>query len=52
MEESMLEWILKNKEWIFSGIGIPIIMVIFKFIANFRKEKKVVILQLLSKGKK
>ena len=37
----MLEWILKNKEWIFSGIGIPIIVVIFKFIKNFRKEKNI-----------
>ena len=35
----MLEWILKNKEWIFSGIGIPIIVGIYKFIKNFRKEK-------------
>lgn len=35
----MLEWILKNKEWIFSGIGIPVIAIIFKIIKNFRKEK-------------
>ena len=41
MGGSMLEWILKNKEWIFSGIGIPIIVVIFKFIKNFRKEKNI-----------
>ena len=48
----MLEWILKNKEWIFSGIGIPVIAVIFKIIKNFRKEKILVIFQLLWKGKK
>lgn len=34
-----IDWVLKNKEWIFSGIGIPVITVIFKIIKNFRKEK-------------
>lgn len=37
-----IDWVLKNKEWIFSGIGIPIIVIIFKFSKKiFRKEKKI-----------
>ena len=34
----MMEWIVKNCEWIFSGIGVSILGVIIKII--FYKKKK------------
>ena len=37
----MLDWILQNKEWIFSGIGVTVIGVtgwVFKFLINKRKK--------------
>ncbi len=34
----MLDWIIKNKEWLFSGIGVVILTGIIGWI--FRKRKK------------
>ncbi len=33
----MIEWLLKNKEWVFSGVGVAIISVIFTLF--FKKSR-------------
>ncbi|MDR0332637.1 MAG: hypothetical protein LBI15_04160 [Dysgonamonadaceae bacterium] len=34
-----MEWIINNKEWIFSGIGVAVISLIIALLAR-RKSKK------------
>ena len=37
----MVEWIISNKEWIFSGLGIAIISAFFAILkTNLTKEKQ------------
>jgi hypothetical protein len=36
----MLEWIIENKEWVFSGIGIFILTIIMGLIKWFFSKKK------------
>jgi hypothetical protein len=34
-----MNWIINNKEWLFSGLGITIITLIFWFLRHYFKEK-------------
>jgi len=36
----MLDWILDNKEWIFSGVGITIILIVRNIIIGSRNKKE------------
>lgn len=36
----MLDWIINNKEWVFSGIGIFFIGIIISLIKYFSQRKK------------
>lgn len=36
----MLDWIMNNKEWVFSGIGISLIGAIISLIKYFLRKKK------------
>jgi len=35
-----MEWLLENKEWVFSGIGVIIITSVFAIIRHFVRWKK------------
>lgn len=37
----MFNWILENKEWLFSGIGVLVITLILNFIFRNRNAKQV-----------
>lgn len=37
----MINWILENKEWIFSGIGVMIITFVITLILNKKKENSI-----------
>jgi plastocyanin domain-containing protein len=37
----LMEWILDNKEWIFSGIGVFIIGLIIAFFSRKKKNKSI-----------
>lgn len=37
---SMFDWILANKEWVFSGIGVAIIGLGYKLISDFRSRRR------------
>lgn len=39
-EDELLRYILENKEWIFSGIGVLIVSIIISFIIHFLNKKK------------
>lgn len=36
-----MEWIINNKEWIFSGIGLFIISLAINFFAKKKKAKQI-----------
>lgn len=42
----MIEWFLKNKDWIFSGVGIALILLIFDFLKNLRNKRNEQIKQI------
>lgn len=53
MITSGLKWIIKNKEWIFSGIGVAILVSLIGLIKYFpsrRKQVKPILAQKISKG--
>jgi hypothetical protein len=35
----MIDWILKNKEWVFSGIGVAILVVIFEIVKRLLRRR-------------
>jgi predicted tellurium resistance membrane protein TerC len=35
-----MNWILENKEWIFSGVGITFLVIIWKLIKHMLSKKK------------
>lgn len=37
----MIDWIIENKEWIFSGIGVLVITLILNFIFRNRNAKQI-----------
>lgn len=37
----MIDWIIENKEWIFSGIGVLVISLILNFLFRSRNAKQV-----------
>lgn len=47
----MIEWILMNKEWLFSGIGLVVISLIFKLIIN-KGNKNIDINETINNDKK
>lgn len=32
-----IDWLIKNKEWVFSGIGVSLIALIFRFLVKRRE---------------
>ena len=36
-----MNWIIENKEWLFSGIGIVLLSLLLKFFLKKRKEKSI-----------
>jgi hypothetical protein len=38
----MLKWLLNNKEWLFSGGGIVVMVFLFRFIARYLRKRKLV----------
>jgi hypothetical protein len=40
MVEKIIKFLIDNREWIFSGVGITIITVLFSFFNNIRKNNK------------
>lgn len=40
----MLDFLIKNKEWIFSGIGIPIILLISRFFIKKKKSDPIIVI--------
>ena len=36
----MVQWILNNKEWLFSGLGVSLIIAIVTLFSNYFKSKK------------
>ena len=37
----MVEWILQNKEWLFSGVGLTVLLVIWRLLAYLHHKKEV-----------
>ncbi|HEA30194.1 MAG TPA: hypothetical protein ENH91_09400 [Leeuwenhoekiella sp.] len=37
----MIDWIIENKEWLFSGIGVLLISLILKLIFRKRKPEQI-----------
>ena len=36
----MFEWVLKNKEWLFSGVGVTLLVALYSFIRHLRHGNK------------
>ena len=37
-----MDWIITNREWLFSGIGLVVLVFIIKFIRNFTKPESTI----------
>jgi hypothetical protein len=37
---AMIEWVIKNKEWLFSGVGIAILVGVWRLISYLRSKKE------------
>ena len=36
----MIDWLIANKEWVFSGIGVALVSIAFGFFSKKKKESE------------